>query len=157
MPRRISSNSWFRWILSAWNVSFAGCMAWYSLPLAAATSDAKAFVVLGRDALSRATTTASATRRAALGSEVSPYSPTMRISSSRSTVFKNSYAGTPFVRSNRRSSGPSCSGRNPRPWSSNCGDEMPRSRNTPAGRTPSGASTLSMHPNGAWWIVNLSS
>ena len=49
IPLRISPNSSFRWMRSAWKVIFAGCISWpdVSFPLARATSSANAFVVVG--------------------------------------------------------------------------------------------------------------
>ena len=154
MPARISPNSSFRWILSAWKASFDGCIGWYSMPFASATSEANSRVRRGSVPAVRARQMASAMRRAAMRSDVSPYSCSTRISSSRGADSRNFHAGTPLVWSKRKSSGPSASGRKPRWASSNWGEEMPRSRKTPEG----GGSlcrwnTSSIDENGAWWMV----
>mmetsp|Transcript_59545 Transcript_59545/g.129249 ORF Transcript_59545/g.129249 Transcript_59545/m.129249 type:complete len:311 (-) Transcript_59545:341-1273(-) len=149
-PRRHSSNSRLRYTRSAWKVSLAGCIAWYSRPLARATSVANSFVRLGSSPASRARQMASAMRRAAAASVVSPNSWMILMSSSRSTFFSSFHAGTPAVWSNLRSRGPSASGRKPRCASSNCGDEMPRSKNTPAGVTFRGPSTAPISLKGEW-------
>mmetsp|Transcript_18203 Transcript_18203/g.61380 ORF Transcript_18203/g.61380 Transcript_18203/m.61380 type:complete len:370 (+) Transcript_18203:373-1482(+) len=131
-PSRNSSNSRFTAIRSAWNVSLAGCMAWYSLPFAAATKAAKGLVrvFFVSSPLCFASSTASAIRRAAKGCSP-PYNSRARASSARPTRKTNSMAdSTPSETSNRMSKGASTSGLKPRPPSS-CGDEMPISSKTP--------------------------
>ena len=152
-PLRASPNSSLRCTRSAWKLSFAGCIAWYSLPLASATSWANSRVRRGSVREARARQMASAMRRAAAASVVSPYSCNTRMSSGRATSSSHCHAGTPLLWSNRRSSGPSASGRKPRCASSNCGEEMPRSKSTADTRTPSGPSLSAIDENGAWWIV----
>mmetsp|Transcript_29763 Transcript_29763/g.70714 ORF Transcript_29763/g.70714 Transcript_29763/m.70714 type:complete len:226 (-) Transcript_29763:407-1084(-) len=149
-PRRISSNSRLRWTRSAWKVSLAGCIFWYSRPFARATSSANSLVRLGSWLASRARQMASAMRRAAAASLVSPYSKRIRMSAPRSTCCSHFHAGTPALWSKRRSRGPSASGRKPRCASSNCGDEMPRSKKTPAGVIFRGPSTAPISPKAEW-------
>mmetsp|Transcript_28007 Transcript_28007/g.74063 ORF Transcript_28007/g.74063 Transcript_28007/m.74063 type:complete len:211 (+) Transcript_28007:1581-2213(+) len=103
---------------------------------------------------------ASAMRRAAIRSVVSPYSCTTRTISSRSVACSHSHAVSPLVLSKRRSSGPSASGRKPRCASSNCGDEMPRSKKAPCSRlcdagplARMGPITFAIDEKGAWWMV----
>mmetsp|Transcript_47248 Transcript_47248/g.131940 ORF Transcript_47248/g.131940 Transcript_47248/m.131940 type:complete len:299 (+) Transcript_47248:192-1088(+) len=157
MPLRSWPNSSFTCMRNAWNVAFALFIAWYSYPRALMTMVANARVVFGQPAPpgARARQTASATRRAAWGSEMSPYSVRTRINSSRGARSKNSAAVSPEVRSKRRSSGPSSSGRKPLALSSSWGLEMPRSRKTPAGLTPSSPSTSAIVAKPPRWILNL--
>jgi hypothetical protein len=73
IPLRISPNSSLRWMRSAWKASFAGCIGWYSTPLAAATSEANSRVRFGSPRrLARTRQMASAMRRDAVASVVSP-------------------------------------------------------------------------------------
>eukprot|EP00962_Isochrysis_galbana_P031956 scaffold10462_cov119-Isochrysis_galbana.AAC.6 len=89
-PRRHSPNSSFRCTRSAWKVSFAGCIAWYSKPLARATRAANSFVRHGSARCSRATQMASAMRRAANASVVSPNRERTSTISDRSARIRNS-------------------------------------------------------------------
>mmetsp|Transcript_73533 Transcript_73533/g.228681 ORF Transcript_73533/g.228681 Transcript_73533/m.228681 type:complete len:300 (-) Transcript_73533:279-1178(-) len=133
MPSRISSNSRFTWMRRAWKASFAGCMAWYSLPpLARCTRSAKSRVRFERPLPSapRASATASAMRRAAAASSPPSSLKTSAISS-REAFRSQRQTGTPREVSKRMSSSASCSGRKPRSPSS-CGELMPRSKSTPA-------------------------
>mmetsp|Transcript_2089 Transcript_2089/g.7257 ORF Transcript_2089/g.7257 Transcript_2089/m.7257 type:complete len:276 (+) Transcript_2089:541-1368(+) len=162
IPFFISPNSSLRWMRSAWNVIFAGCICWpeLSLPLTLATSLANALVVDGSSPLDRARHTASAMRLGAAPPKPavsSPNSSMMRTSSSCATVLRNSLAGTPLEVSKRRSSGPSASGRNPRVASLNCGEDMPTSSSTPdtvPGLTPAAFSASLIELKGAWCMVN---
>mmetsp|Transcript_49920 Transcript_49920/g.161229 ORF Transcript_49920/g.161229 Transcript_49920/m.161229 type:complete len:304 (+) Transcript_49920:166-1077(+) len=135
-PREHSPNSSLRCTRSAWKVSLAGCIAWYSQPLARATRAANSLVRLGSAPSCRARTMASATRCAAAPSDVSPKLRRTRVISARGAVERNSWAVCPRDWSKRRSRGPSASGRKPRCASSNCGDEMPRSKRIAATPPP---------------------
>jgi hypothetical protein len=117
-----------------------------------ATLVANALVVFGSALVSRAKTMASAMRCADSLSFVSPYLNIISRKSFRETFRRKSYALTPLVTSNRKSRGPSCSGRNPRDLSSNCGEEMPKSRKTPETFTFESFSRITLHmlPNGEW-------
>mmetsp|Transcript_4287 Transcript_4287/g.10953 ORF Transcript_4287/g.10953 Transcript_4287/m.10953 type:complete len:244 (-) Transcript_4287:578-1309(-) len=147
IPRLSSSNSSLRWMRNAWKVGLAGCIGWYSRPLTRTIRSASSVVRLGSEPASRARTMASAIRRAATLSS-SPYERRIRISSARGTVRRNCQAGSPLVRSKRRSSGPSCSGLKPRVRSSSCGEEMPRSMSTPVS-APSPLRHSAIEPKGA--------
>src|SRR5690606_20884806 len=122
-------SSWFTWMRIAWNVRVAGCLPGSRVGTERAVSSASC-AVRSIGCTRRSATMARAIR---LAKRSSPYSRITRSISRSVACARNCAAvGPPEASSIRMSSGPSCAKLKPRAGSSSCGEDTPRSSNTPS-------------------------